>query len=148
MSTYTQILYHIIFSTKRRISCIQEKHEEQLFRYIWGIIENKNCKLYQINGSKDHLHLAVSLHPSVSLSDLVKTIKVSSSLFIKENKLFVQFPGWQEGYGAFTVSWDAKEQLVSYIKGQKEHHRTISFLEEYRSLMEAHHVKVNEKYFP
>lgn len=116
MSTYTQFLYHLVFSTKNRISSISPENEERLFRYIWGIVEKKKSKLYRINGTQDHIHLAISLHQSICLADLIKTIKVSSSMYIRENNLFPKFPGWQEGYGAFTCSMKEKDALISYIK--------------------------------
>ena len=103
MGTYTQILYQIIFSTKYREPVMIKANRVELFKYITGILENKKCKLYQINGVEDHLHILTHIHPSVSLSDLVKDIKVASSIFIKEKKLFPGFIGWQVGYGAFTL---------------------------------------------
>ena len=123
MSTYTQILYHIVFATKNRDPVLMPERREELFRYIWGITKNLNCTLYRINGVEDHLHILVSLHPTVCLSDFVKTVKVASSTWIKEQNLFPQFTHWQDGYGAFTHSLKEKDALVNYIKNQQEHHR-------------------------
>ena len=148
MSTYTQIMYHIVFSTKNRTACISAENEEKLFRYIWGIIENKNSKLFRINGAADHLHIASSLHPSVCLSDLIKDIKVSSSKYIKEQHLFPGFPGWQDGYGALTFSYREKAAVMEYIKNQKEHHKKVTFLEEYRKMLEEQGIEVRDGYFP
>ena len=91
MSTYTQILYQIVFSTKYREPLLNKSNREELFKYIWGVLKNKNCHLYRINGVEDHLHIVTHLHPSVSLASLVKDIKVSSSIYIKENNLFISF---------------------------------------------------------
>ena len=122
MATYTQILYQIVFTTKNREDVLIESNREQLYHYIWGILKNKNCKLYQINGVENHLHIATDIHPSVALASLVKDIKVASSLWIKENNVFPGFTSWQEGYGAFTYSIKEKGAVVNYIKNQKEHH--------------------------
>ena len=146
MSTYTQILYQIVFSTKDRNRCLNKDHRNDLFRYIWGIIEHKKCHLYQLNGVEDHLHILTSLHPSIALADLVKDIKVAGSKFIKANKLFPEFNGWQIGYGAFTYSIDKKDILINYIKNQEEHHRERSFKEEYISLLDEHNIIFEEQF--
>lgn len=91
MSTYTQILYQIVFSTKHREPTLTKQNREELFRFIWGILAKKNCHLYRINGVEDHLHILTHVHPTISLSSLVKDIKVSSALHIKNQKLFNNF---------------------------------------------------------
>jgi putative transposase len=93
MSSHRQILYHIIFSTKNRIPAINQDHKTELYKYIWGIIKNKNCILYQINGSNNHIHILSDLHPSVSLANFVKDIKVATSLWMKESGGFPEFEG-------------------------------------------------------
>jgi putative transposase len=146
MSTYTQILYQIVFSTKNRQAVLTSEKREELFKYIWGIIQKKNCHLYRINGVEDHIHILTHLHPSVSLSDLVKDIKLASTVFIKENGLFPNFSGWQNGYGAFTYSVKQKDSLINYIKNQELHHKKLAFKEELINLLKEHQVEVNEKY--
>ncbi len=146
MSTYTQILYQIVFSTKNREKTLLHENREELFRFIWGILKNKKCILYQINGVADHIHIATHLHPSISLSSLVKDIKVSTSLWIKENRVIPGFTAWQEGYGGFTYSIKEKEILVNYIKNQAEHHRVKSFREEFIELLLDHEIEFDEKY--
>ena len=146
MSTYTQILYQIVFSTKNREHTLITLHRADLFKYISGILENKKCHLYQINGVEDHLHILTHLHPSMALSDLVKDIKLASTKFIKENGLFPQFGGWQDGYGAFTYSIDRKDILINYIKNQERHHQKKSFREEYIELLNEQGVQYEEKY--
>ncbi len=146
MSTYTQILYQIVFSTKNREPALVSIHRNDLYRYISGILENKKCHLYQINGVEDHLHILTHIHPSIALSDLVKDIKLASTKFIKEKGLFPAFTGWQDGYGAFTYSIDRKDILISYIKNQEDHHRLRTFREEYRELLTEHGVEYDEKY--
>ena len=146
MSTYTQILYQIVFSTKHRERTLSKDHRSELFKYIWGILKNKNCHLYRINGVEDHLHIVTHLHPTVALAALVKDIKLGSSDFIKEVKLFPDFNGWQDGYSAFTYSIEAKDGLIKYVKNQEEHHRVKTFREELIDLLKEHHVEFDEKY--
>lgn len=116
MSSYRQILYQIVFGTKNRESAIVEEHCEQLYKYIWGVTKNKECKLYRINGVEDHVHILSDLHPSLSLADYVKSIKVSSSLWMKESGKFSKFTGWQDGYGAFTYSIREKNMIITTSK--------------------------------
>lgn len=146
MSTFRQIYYQIVFSTKHRKPVLSVEHEDQLYKYIWGIVKNKNCKLYRINGMPDHIHLFTDLHPSVSLSSFVKDIKVSSNLWMRQCGLFPDFEEWQSGYGAFTYSEREKDMIVNYIKNQKEHHKTESFEDEYKNLLKSHGIEFDEKY--
>ena len=146
MSTYTQIIYQLVFCPKHRKPIMIKESRDKLFKYMSGVIENKKCHLYRINGIEDHLHILFDLHPSVALSDLVKDLKLSSSKFIKENNLFPGFEGWQEGYGAFTYSIREKETLIQYIKNQEEHHRKKSFREEYIQMLEENDVEFEERY--
>lgn len=146
MSTYTQIIYQIVFGTKNREPTLTKENRDELFKYIWGLLENKKCHLYRINGVEDHLHIVTHLHPTVSLASLVKDIKLASTEYIKVNQLFKSFKGWQDGYGAFTYSIKEKERLIAYVKNQEEHHRVKTFREEYISLLEEHGVAFDEKY--
>jgi len=118
----------------------------ELFRYIFGILRNKRCHPYRINGVEDHIHILTHLHPSVSLSGLVKDIKLASNEHIKTTDIFNNFHGWQSGYGAFTYSIKEKERLVTYIKNQEEHHRRITFWDEFIELLREHDIKFDERY--
>lgn len=146
MSTHRQIFYHIIFGTKNRQHSIAEGHCRELYNYIFGITKEKHCHLYRINGMEDHLHIFSDLHPSVSLSDYVKDIKVASSLWMKETNRFPAFTGWQEGYGAFTHSIRKKDAMIDYVKNQKEHHKTETFYDEYKRVLIVNGVEFDEKY--
>jgi len=146
MSTYTQILYHIVFGTKYKIRCLEEKHRDLLFKYIWGVLNNNKCHLYRINGVDDHIHILIHIHPTVALSSLVKDIKLASHAWIKKKPLFPAFKGWQEGYGAFTHHISDKDRLIRYIKHQKEHHKQISWPQELKALLKEHGIAFNEKY--
>ena len=145
MSTFTQILYHIVFATKDRQRVLRPERRQELYKYLWGVIRNKDCHLYRIGGVEDHVHILTSLHPRVSLADLVKTIKVSTSMWIKEQRVFPEFESWQEGYSAFTHSIQEKDALVKYIKGQEEHHRVRTFKEELTELLKQAGVAYEEK---
>jgi REP element-mobilizing transposase RayT len=146
MSTYTQILYQIVFSTKYREPSLKAENRKELFKYIWGILKNKKCHLYQIGGIEDHLHIVTHLHPSTALANLVKDMKLASSEYIKLQKLFPEFNGWQDGYSAFTYSIDAKDNLINYVKNQEEHHKKVNFIDEYKLLLAEHKIEFDEKY--
>ncbi|SPE31196.1 transposase [Acidobacteriia bacterium SbA2] len=146
MSTHTQICYHVVFSTKDREPVLRAEPREDLFRYIWGILKNRDSHLYRINGTEDHVHILSSLYPSVSLADLIKDIKTGSSLWIKREGIFRMFSHWQDGYAAFTHSKRDIDGLIEYIKGQAEHHRRTSFAEEYSRLLGEAGIEFDERY--
>jgi putative transposase len=146
MSTYTQILYQIVFHTKYTRDTLDRENRVILFKYIWKILEGKKCVAYQINGVDNHIHIATHLHPSVSLASLVKDIKVSSAIWIREQKLFPNFIGWQRGYGAFTYSQDAKKNLINYIRRQEWHHKKITYRDEYLQLLRDFNIAYDERY--
>jgi REP element-mobilizing transposase RayT len=111
-----------------------------------GLIKNKSCHLYQINGVEDHLHILTHLHPSVSLASFIKDIKISSNGFIKERRLFPEFIGWQDGYNAFTYAYNAVPDLIKYIQNQEEHHKKVTYLEEVKAFFKEHGIVFEEKY--
>ena len=146
MGTFTQSPYQIVFSTKYRKKTLFKDERLELFKSIWGILKNNKCHLYRINGVEDHIHIIISLHPSVALANLVKDIKLGSTSFIKEKKIFHNFGGWQDGYSAFTYSIDAKDNLIEYVKNQEEHHKETTFKEELIELLNEHGIEFDEKY--
>ena len=146
MSTYTQIYYHIVFSTKNRARVLSQTSRPGLFRYVWGIVKNHDSVLYRINGTEDHLHLLTSLHQSVCLADFVKDIRIGTSKWIKQDQVFPAFTYWQEGYGAFTHSNEELNRITEYIKGQEEHHHVRSFREELKALLTQAGLDFEEKY--
>ncbi len=143
---YRQIFYQIVFGTKNRKPTINKESETELYKYISGIIKNKKCKLYRINGIEDHIHIMSDLHPTICLSDYVKDIKVASSIWMKESGKFPLFEGWQDKYGAFTYSIRERDMIISYIKNQKEHHKTESFYDEFKRLLIENGIEFDEKY--
>ena len=146
MASFTQIFYHIVFSTKNRERTLNSQRREELYQYIWGIFKNKKCALYRINGTEDHLHILCDLHPTVPLADLIKDIKLASSRWIKDKTVFPKFTYWQEGYGAFTHSKKDKKRLVNYITNQLEHHKKRSFQDELCALLIEAGIDFDERF--
>ncbi len=145
-STYTQILYHIVFSVKDRRPAIVGERRKDLYAYIWGIHKQLNCHMYRIGGVEDHVHILVSLHPMIALSRLVREVKTGSTGWIRREGVFDRWPGWQDGYAAITASISERDAIVQYIKGQVEHHRKVSFLDEYRKILTDAGIRFDERY--
>ncbi len=145
-NTYTQILYHIVFSTKNRERAITSDRREDLFRYLWGIQKNLKCHLYRIGGVEDHVHILTSLHPSLALSKYIEEVKTGSTHWIRKEGIFKDWPGWQDGYAALTLANKDKVGVIEYIKNQEEHHRRTTFMEEYRRILDEAGVKYEPKY--
>jgi len=148
MSSYRQLLYHIVFRTQDSQPTLRRDNTDNLYAYITGIIKNKNSHLYRINGVENHLHILTDLHPSVALADFMRELKASTSKWLKEKGIFPLFDGWAEGYGSFTCSYYDLGDLVEYIRNQHEHHKKKSFEDEYRSLIQIAGIKIDEQYFP
>src|SRR5690606_8394352 len=110
-----------------RNSLIHQEWEEELYKYITGIVQNKGQKMLAINGVPDHIHFLISMKPVCCLSDLVREIKKSSNDFVKEKKLLRTKFRWQEGYGAFSYSHSSLTSVIRYINNQKEHHKKKTF---------------------
>ncbi len=145
--SYTYSYYHVIFHTLHNKPSIDEMHERELYKYIWGICKNKNVFLHRIGGMPNHLHLMVNLPPSLSLADFVRELKTSTSAWLKKNHNFPNFEGWSEGYAGLSCGPGELENVVEYIKKQKEHHRRTGFAEEVRALFDKYGIKVNERFF-
>jgi len=146
MSTFYQIYIQVVFAVKGRNSLIAQSWEEELYKYITGIITNKGQKLIAINGMPDHIHILIGMKPSCCLSDLVREIKKSSNAFINEKK-FSKFKfEWQKGYGAFSYSHSSLDNVIAYIQNQKEHHKNKSFREEYIDFLKKFEVEYKEEY--
>ena len=146
MNSYRQLFYHIVLATYNHKHVLNEKYNRDLYGYIHGIIKNKKSVLYQINGTDNHIHMLCDIHPTMSLSDFIKTIKTTSNKWMKASGLFPQFEAWCTGYGAFTKSTRDKEMIINYIKNQKEHHRHTTFLEEYKRLLDEEGIDWDERY--
>jgi putative transposase len=145
-NTYTQIHLHLVFAVQNRKSLILSNWEDRLYEYITGIVQQNKHKMIIINGMPDHLHIAIGMRPTQSLSDLMQDIKGSSSKWINDNKLATGHFQWQEGYGAFSYNKSQLPRLIEYIKNQKEHHSKKSLREEYIDFLEAFEVEYDERY--
>ncbi|MEQ1675982.1 MAG: IS200/IS605 family transposase [Chitinophagaceae bacterium] len=145
-NTYSQIYIQIVFAVKGRECFIKEPFREELQKYMTGIITNKNQKLYAAYCMPDHVHLLISMKPAISISELVRDIKANSSSFIKEKKWVNSSFSWQEGYGAFSYHKSQAKMVVDYILNQPEHHRKISFREEYLNFLKEYEIVYENKY--
>jgi len=142
----SNIILHIIFSTKNRVRFIKKSIEPDLTAYIIGIFRNHGCPSIIVKLMEDHLHAMVSLSRTVTAAEIVKTVKSVSSKWIKEKGPQFRAFHWQGGYGAFSVSPSQKMMVYQYIANQEKHHRTMSFEEEYRKLLERNGVEYDERY--
>jgi putative transposase len=145
-NTYTQIHIHFVFAVKYRLGLINVEWKEELNKYITEIIQSNKHKLLAINGMPDHIHILIGMRPSQSISDLMKDVKQSSSLWINENKLTSIKFEWQEGYGAFSYSKSQIDNVIKYINNQEEHHKKKTFIEEYLEMLTKFEVEYDEKY--
>ena len=143
---FTQLYVHLIFSPKYRERLLKPTIRPELFSYISGIITNRKHKTIIINGLEDHIHILLGLNPDDKLSDLVATIKRSSSLFINGKNWFRGKFHWQDGYGAFSYSRSQLEKIYHYIENQEMHHKKRSFREEYIELLNRFGIEYEEKY--
>lgn len=145
-NTYTQIYIHVVFAVEGRQNLIQPQHNDELQKYITGIITSQRQKLIAINNMPDHLHLLIGLRPDASLSDLVRDVKACSSKFINEKRWVGGRFSWQEGFGAFSYSRSQLGVIIRYIQNQQKHHANKTFREEYIELLEKFNVDYDPKY--
>ena len=142
--TFTSLLTHIIFSTKERAPFIDAALRHDLHAYLGGIVRELKGTALIVNGAADHVHLLAALPPNVSTSEALRVIKTNSSRWVRETrrKAF----GWQSGYGAFSVSRSNVPSVTHYIAQQEEHHRKVSFKEEFVAFLNRHEVELDERY--
>jgi putative transposase len=142
--TYTNLLTHFAFSTKDRLELITDEMKPELFAYLGSLTKELKSKPLTINGMPEHVHMLVSLPPTVSASYAMQFIKANSSKWARER--FGKPFAWQIGYGAFSVSRSNVDAVVKYIQNQEEHHKTSDFKEEFLKLLRSHEVDFDEKY--
>jgi putative transposase len=145
-NTYTQLMFHVVFSTKDRERTLSDGDREKLYKYIWGIHAGLKCHLYRIGGVDDHVHILAGIPTTLAIAKYVQEIKAGSSHWLKNQFDFPRFESWQDGYAAFTVSYREKDGLIEYIKRQEEHHRSESLPDEYRRLLTEHGITFDERY--
>ncbi|MCF8231978.1 MAG: IS200/IS605 family transposase [Bacteroidales bacterium] len=145
-NTYSQIYIQVIFAVQNRKALIKPQWEEEMYKYITGIVQSKGQKMLSINGTHNHIHFFMGMKPTCCLSDLVREIKKSSGNFIKE-KHFTPFRfQWQDGFGAFSYSHSQLTDVIKYIENQKEHHRKKTFREEYLAFLKAFEIEFKDEY--
>lgn len=145
-NTYTQIYIQIVFAVKGRQNLISADNREELHKFITGIVSNRGQKLFAVFAMPDHVHILVSIGPTILISDLVRDIKAGSSKFINDKKWTEEKFNWQEGYGAFSYSKSSVDSVVKYILNQEEHHKNKTFKNEYLDFLEKFEIEYNPKY--
>jgi putative transposase len=145
-STFTNLLYHIVFSTKDRAPSIHEGLRERLYAYVGGIIRGERGALLEIGGVPDHIHLLAKLKSDISIAELVRLVKSNSSKWVNESINPTTRFEWQTGYGAFSVSESHAKTVRKYIANQESHHAKISFRDELTALLEKHGIEYDERY--
>ncbi len=144
--TFSQIYIQIVFAVKGRESLIHASWEAELYKYITGIVRNKEQKVLAINGMPDHIHILIGMKPSCCLSDLVREIKKSSNEFIRSKGFTKTNFRWQEGYGAFSYGHSSLDNVIRYVTNQKEQHKKKAFKEEYKDFLKEFEVDFREEY--
>jgi REP element-mobilizing transposase RayT len=144
--TFTQMYVQLVFAVQNREAVLTRKIQPRVYEYMSGILTKMNHKSIIINGTSNHVHIFLGLHPSISVSDTVHDIKRSSSLFINKEKLCMGRFSWQEGYGGFTYSRSQVNDVYKYIENQEEHHRKRTFQEEYMSILNENEVEFEDHF--
>src|SRR3989475_7361540 len=142
--SYTNLLYHIIFSTKDRRPLITEDRQPRLYDYIGGTIRGLGGISLELNGTEDHVHLLTKLRPDKALSDVLRDLKANASGWMHDVFPELRDFSGQRGYGAFTVSHSNLEEVRQYITRQKEHHARISFRDEFIEFLKVNGIEYDE----
>jgi len=145
-STLTNLLYHLVFSTKNRYPMLHQPLASECHAYFGGIVKNEGGIPLAINGMPDHVHLVLKCKPTIAFSDLVRVIKGSSSKWVNEHYDVGGRFSWQEGYGGFSISESQLQKTINYVKNQDQHHPLKSFQDEFRMLLDKHGVKYDERF--
>lgn len=146
MSTHQQLLYHIVFSTKNRKPFLKDGFREEVFAYMAATAKEIGGFALKVGGYYDHAHLLVRVPAKIAISSFVGRLKASTSKHLNDTSGFLQKFGWQDGYGAFTVSLSRKDRVSAYIENQVQHHATESFEQEYVRLLEKHEIEYDPEY--
>jgi REP element-mobilizing transposase RayT len=141
----SNVLIHLVFSTKDRCSWIDTVIEEELFKYVSGICRELKCPAHKVGANDDHIHIAFSLSRTISISQVVEEVKTGSSKWIKTKGRRYDGFGWQNGYGAFSIGQSQLADLGRYIGNQREHHRRMSFQDELRELLKRYVISFDER---
>jgi putative transposase len=144
--SYISSHFHCVFSTKERRPFITPALRERLWPFLGGIARKNQMTALEIGGMDDHVHILLSLSSTLSIAKALQLIKGGSSKWVHETFPEQRLFGWQENYGAFTVSVSQLDKIIKYIKGQVEHHRKMTFQEEFLALLERHRIQYDERY--
>jgi len=144
--TFSQIYIQAVFAVKGRENLLQKEWHGDVFKYMSGIIANKDQKPIIVNGVSDHVHLFIGLKPSMALSDLMREVKNNTSNFINEQKWLKQKFNWQEEFGAFSYSHSHIDKVYKYVLNQEEHHKKKTFREEYIGLLNKFEIPHEERF--
>src|SRR5438309_6927427 len=136
--TFSNLLTHVIFSTKDRQPFLGDDARPRIFAYMGGIVRDLGGIALRINGPNDHVHLLLATPPTIAIAEAMRVVKTNSSKWIHETFPRLSSFGWQTGYGAFSVSQSNADAVRAYIDGQAEHHRTITFQEEFVAFLKRH----------
>ncbi len=142
--TFSQIYVHVVFSVKGRHALLHKPWRNDVFRYMADIINAKGQKSIIVNGVEDHVHLFIGLKPSMSVSDLIREVKNNTTNFINSKKYIPGKFAWQEGFGAFTYSNNEVRNVYQYIHKQEDHHKKVTFREEYLAILNSFGVEYDE----
>ncbi len=145
-NTYTKIYIQAVFSPQNREYLIHKNWEDELFKYITGIVQNNGHKMLSINGMPDHIHLFFGMKPNQSLSDLIRDVKSNSSKWINEKRFVRGKFLWQEGFGAFSYGHSQLDNVINYVMKQKEHHKKQSFKDEYLLFLKRFDIEFKNEY--
>jgi putative transposase len=145
-NTYHQMYIQAVFAVKYRKAVLDKEWRNQVFGVIGNLINETGCKNIIVNGVEDHVHCFLGLKPTVSVSELMKTVKAKSSKFINDNKFLLDRFEWQEGYGAFSYSHSHINNVYNYIANQEKHHAKKTFKEEYLEHLEKFNIPYDERY--
>lgn len=146
--SFTSSYFHIVFRTYRSERTLSEEHERDLYMYFFAACKNRGIRLWRINSMPDHIHMLVSLPPTVAVAEFVKNAKQVMGNYLKlHRRQFPMFNGWAEGYCSITYSDRERKTVINYIKNQKEHHKRVSLTDEMRSILTSAGAEINEDYF-
>ena len=144
--TFTNLLTHVLFSTKDRMPLIQPGLKSDLGAYLGGTVRQLQGKAVTINGATDHIHLLLWMPPTVPTSETLRVLKSNSSRWVNKERGARSAFAWQTGYGAFSVSHSNAPSVVRYIREQEEHHRRVSFQEEFLVFLKRNGISYDERY--
>lgn len=139
-------LVHIVFSTKNREPFLDKETRDRLYPYMAQLVRDKGSECYRVGGVEDHVHLAVRLSKTSTLSKLISEMKTGTSKWLKAVSPSLSGFAWQEGYGAFSMSPRDLDAVISYIDQQEEHHRGTSFQDEFRKFLNQYEIDYDEAY--